>query len=101
MAFNPDAREKTMGAHVYNVEGGVDLTAFGLPGFTFEGDVDIEIDADGAGWYVESAHARDTQGKIHRYEPNTPLGEAIAEAIYADTFHSQHILDACWYHGED
>ena len=101
MAFNPDAREKTMGGHVYNVEGGVDLTAFGFPGLTFEGDVDIEIDADGAGWYVESAHARDTQGNIYRYGMREPLGEAIAEAIYADAFHSQHILDACWYHGED
>jgi hypothetical protein len=101
MAFNPDAREKTMGGHVYNVEGGVDLTAFGFPGLTFEGDVDIEIDADGAGWYVESAHARDARGNIYRYGMREPLGEAIAEAIYADTCHSQHILDACWYHGED
>ena len=101
MAFNPDAREKTMGGHVYNVEGGVDLTAFGFPGLTFEGDVDIEIDADGAGWYVESAHARDARGNIYRYGMREPLGEAIAEALYADTFHSQHILDACWYHGED
>ena len=99
MAYDPDAREKTMGAHVYNVEGGVDLTAFGFPGLTFEGDVDVEI--DGHDWYVESVHARDARGNIHRYAVNQPLGEAIAEAIYADTFHSQLILDACWYHGED
>ena len=99
MAYDPDAREKTMGAHVYNVEGGVDLTAQGFPGLTFEGDVDIEI--DGEDWYVESVHARDAHGNTYRYAPDTPLGEAIAEAIYADTFHSQLILDACWYHGED
>lgn len=99
MAFNPDAREKTMGGHVYAVEGGVDLTAQGYPGLTFEGDVDIEI--DGEDWYVESVHALDAHGNTYRYAMDTPLGEAIAEAIYADTFHSQLILDACWYHGED
>lgn len=100
MAYDPDTREKTMGAHVYNVEGGVDLTAQGYPGLTFEGDVDIEIDADGAGWYVESAHAVDAQGSTYRYGMREPLGEAIAQALYADPYHSQHILNACWYHGE-
>ena len=49
----------------------------------------------------ESVHALDAHGHTYRYAMDTPLGEAIAEAIYADTFHSQHILNACWYHGED
>ena len=98
MPFNPDARAKRMGAHVYNVED-LDLTAWGFPGVTFAGSVGIDIDDDDA-WYVDAVHALDGQGKIHEYETYQGIGEAIAAALYADAHHSQLIEDACWYHGE-
>ena len=102
MPFNPDAPEKRMGAHVYNVEGGVDLTPWGFPGVTFEGDVDIDIEGDEQNaWYVGAVHALDAKGNTHHYDLNQGIGEAVVAALYADTFHSQLIEDACWYHGEE
>jgi hypothetical protein len=89
-----------MGAHVYNVED-LDLTAWGFPGVTFAGSVDIDIEGDDDdAWYVGAVHALDGQGKIHEYELHRGIGEAIVAALYADARHSQLIEDACWYHGE-
>lgn len=96
----PDARPtRRMGAHVFHVEC-VDLTAQGFPGLTFEGHVDVEVENASETWFISSAHALDAHGRTHRYAPNTPLGEAIVEAIYADERLSELITDACWYHGE-
>lgn len=99
MPFDPDRPEKRMGAHVYHVEGGVDLTAWGFPGLTFEGDVDIEIDVEG-GWYVEAVHALDAKGYTHHYATNEGVGYAVINALYLDTFHAELIENACWYHGD-
>ncbi len=101
MPYNPDAPAKRMGAHVYHVEGGVDLTAWGFPGVTFEGDVDVDIEGDEQDmWYVSAVHALDAKGNTHHYDMHQGVGEAVVAALYADKFHSEMIEDACWYHGE-
>lgn len=102
MAFDPYTfSTKRMGAHVYRVDGGVDLTAWGYPGLTFEGDVDIDIEGDEHdGWYVGAVHALDAKGNTHEYDLHQGIGEAVVNAIYADKYHCQLIEDACWYHGD-
>lgn len=103
MPFNPDTidRNRRMGAHVYHVEGGVDLTPWGFPGVTFEGDVDVDIEGeDQDQWYISDVKALDAKGYVHSYDMHQGIGEAVAAALYADAFHSSLIEDCCWYHGE-
>jgi hypothetical protein len=102
MAFDPYTfSTKRMGAHVYHVED-LDLSAWGFPGVTFEGDVDIDIEGDDDdAWYIGAVHALDGGGRVHQYDTHQGVGEAVVAALYADTRHSQLIEDACWYHGED
>ena len=81
MPYNPDAPAKRMGAHVYHVEGGVDLTAWGFPGVTFEGDVDVDIEGDDDAWYIGAVHALDAKGNTHHYDMHQGVGEAVVAAL--------------------
>lgn len=103
MAFDPYTfSTKRMGAHVYNVDGGVDLTAWGFPGVMFQGDVDVDIEGDEQDmWYISAVHALDAKGNTHSYDLHQGIGEAVVAALYADAHHSALIEDACWYHGEE
>ena len=94
--FDPDAREKRMAAHTYEVEE-LDLAPAGFGGLTFNGYAYIEVEDDGSDWYVGQIIG---QGEFYDMQPGG-MGHTIAQAIYANDRMSGHITDRCYYHGED
>jgi hypothetical protein len=95
MTFNPDDKPRRMGAHVYSVEA-LDLSAHGMPGFAFTGDLHIEPD-DTPG--VEDWHIEDITAPGGYPLPPEPY-EAVRAAVMADKALCADILQACYYHGE-
>lgn len=95
MPNNPDDRAPTYGAHVYTVEA-LDLSAHGMPGFAFTGDLHIEPD-DTPGvldWWIDDIVA--LGGFPLQPEPY----ECIRRAVMADKRLCDFITDACIEHGE-
>jgi hypothetical protein len=93
--MNPDDKPRRMGAHVYTVEA-LDLSAHGMPGFAFTGDLHIEPD-DTPGvegeWLIEDIRAPDGSSPITGYP-------YIAAAVLADARLCDFITEASYEHGE-
>lgn len=92
MSFDPDAKERRLAPCRYTVED-LDLSAHGMPGFAWTGDIYIEPDDTPAihDWYVVDT------------KPHTPAKafECIRAAVMADDRLCDFITEASYEAGEE
>lgn len=93
-----------LGPCVYPVED-LDLSAHGLPGIVFTGDLHIDIDNSSGDdeWYIEYASAELPDGsyKVYKYTSNlvdAAVFDAIVKAACADQHRCDCIRDECREH---
>lgn len=93
--MNPDDRATRYGAHVFSVEN-IDLSDYGMPGFSFTGDLHIEPD-DTPGvldWCIADICA------LSGCAVTTFQGFVVRKAVMADKRLCEWITEACIEHGE-